>query len=248
MNATTCASCGRVVPPGRFCAACGLPLQPSYEAQLQLQGQANPNGTIATAPLERTQQTPAEGVTMRPAPGWSNGSTDNEPEPRADNAVLVPTQATATNELTGRGFGSRMGWRGNRSTGIAAIAVALLAVAAYGIFGLGTEKHTVTGDLALTTANDLSVGDSCHGVGGYSDIDQGTQVIIEDDTGRTLATSAFGPGVFDGTSCVFEFTFTDVPKAPFYRVHQSGNRGVLQYSYADMVNDNWAVHLTLGDD
>ena len=101
--------------------------------------------------------------------------------------------------------------------------------------------------MALTTASDLSVGSSCEGTGGYSDIAPGTQVIIEDETGSTLATSSFGTGTFDGVSCIFGFEFTDVPKAAFYRVHQSSDRGVLQYSYQDMVDSNWSVSLTLGD-
>jgi len=135
---------------------------------------------------------------------------------------------------------------GNRTKGIAAITVVLLAAAAFLIFG-GGEKHTVTGNMSLTTGSDLTTGSSCEGSGGFSDVASGTQVIIEDDSGKTLATSAYGSGVFDGTSCVFEFTFNAVTKSAFYRVHSGSNRGVVQFSYQEMVDNNWSVHLTLGD-
>jgi hypothetical protein len=92
----------------------------------------------------------------------------------------------------------------------------------------------------------LTTGSSCQGTNGYSDVVPGAQVTIEDDSGTTLATSVYGDGVFDGTSCVFDFTFNDVPKSAFYRVLSGSNRGVLQFSYQEMVDNNWAVHLTLG--
>jgi len=153
----------------------------------------------------------------------------------------IPTPAwhEVTAKLSAKG--------GNRTKGIAAITVVLLAGAAFLIFGAGGEKHTVTGSMSLTTSNDLSTGSSCEGTGGYSDVTSGTQVIIEDDSGKTLATSQYGSGAFDGTSCVFEFTFNDVAKSAFYRVHSGSNRGVVQYSYQQMVDNNWSVHLTLGD-
>ena len=134
----------------------------------------------------------------------------------------------------------------NRTAAIAAITVVLLAGGAYLVLGVGGEKHTVTGDMNLTANNNLSTGASCTGTGGYSDIAPGTQIVIEDDSGKTLATSSFGPGTYDGQACVFDFTFDNVTKSAFYRVHQNGNRGVLQYSYQNMVDNDWSVHLTLG--
>lgn len=134
----------------------------------------------------------------------------------------------------------------NRRVGVGAITVALLVGAAYVVFGISSESHTVTGDLSLSASNNLSAGDSCTGDGGYSDIHEGTQVVVEDESGKTLATGAFGNGTFDGEDCVFSFSFHDVPKAAYYRIH-GGNRGVLQYSYDDMVKANWSVHLSLGN-
>jgi hypothetical protein len=135
----------------------------------------------------------------------------------------------------------------NRTIGIAAATVVLLAVAAFIVFGAGGEKHTVTGDMSLSAVSSgLTTGSSCQGTNGYSDVVPGAQVTIEDGSGTTLATSVYGDGVFDGTSCVFDFTFIDVPKSAFYRVVSGSNRGVVQFSYQEMVDNNWAVHLTLG--
>ena len=135
----------------------------------------------------------------------------------------------------------------NRTIGIAAGTVVLLAVAAFIVFGTGGEKHTVTGDMSLSAVSSgLTTGSSCQGTNGYSDVVPGAQVTIENDSGTTLATSVYGDGVFDGTSCVFDFTFNDVPKSAFYRVLSGSNRGVLQFSYQQMVDNNWSVHLTLG--
>lgn len=234
MTTINCPACHNSVPTGRFCAVCGQQLQAAEPAPAPVGAHpAEPEAT-ALVPVAHTQpfiadiaQLPAGPSWFSPAPVSEQGPTVEEPQPSTRS--------------------SRLGGRSNRTTGIATITVALLAAAAYGIFGFGAETHTITGDLSLTTANDLSAGDSCQGTGGYSDITPGTQVVVEDDTGKTLATSAFGPGTYDGTSCVFQFTFTDVPKAAFYRVQQNGNRGVLQYSYAEMVSNNWSVHLTLGN-
>lgn len=213
---TRCPHCDGSVPTGRFCAACGQPLQAPASEKL---------------------------VVTHAEPASEEGTTAEAQVDSAPTGLDVPIAGTPT--LSATGF-QRLTKGSNRTVGIAAVTVALLATAAYALFGT-SEKHTVTGDLALTTANSLSPGDTCLGTGGYSDIHEGTQVIIEDDTGRTLATGDFGTGLYDGRSCVFSFSFKDVPKAKFYRVHQSGDRGTLQYSYSDMVGSDWSVHLTLGD-
>jgi hypothetical protein len=137
---------------------------------------------------------------------------------------------------------------GYRNIGIAAATVVLLVVAALMMFGAGSEEHTVTGDMSLTAANSgLTAGESCQGTNGFSDVIPGAQVSIEDGSGTTLATSTYGPGVFDGTSCVFNFTFSNVTKSAFYRVLSGTNWGVVQFSYQEMVDSNWSVHLTLGN-
>ena len=127
--------------------------------------------------------------------------------------------------------------------------VCALGLGSFLIFG-GGEHHTITGDLSLSATSDtsLSTGDSCSGDGGYSDISDGTEVVVTNESGTTLGTATLGPGTYDGTACVFDFTFHNVGKARFYRVHAgNSNRGGPEYSYSDMGADHWSVHLTLGD-
>jgi hypothetical protein len=173
-------------------------------------------------------------------PGAREGAATSLPAEPPGPAWTIPMPAWR--EAT-----AKVSSPGNRTKGIAAVTVVLLAAAAFFVFGAAGERHTVTGSMSLTTGSDLTTGASCEGSGGYSDVASGTQVVIEDDSGKTLATSEYGPGVFDGTSCVFEFTFNDVAKSAFYRVHSGSNRGVVQYSYKQMVDNNWSVSLTLGD-
>lgn len=172
--------------------------------------------------------------------GTQEGTATSPPAEPPGTGWTIPTPAWR--EAT-----AKLSAEGNRTKGVAAITVVLLAAAAFFVFGAAGERHTVTGSMSLTTASDLTTGASCQGSGGYSDVTSGTQVIIEDDSGKTLATSEYGPGVFDGTSCVFEFTFNDVAKSAFYRVHSRTSRGVVQFSYKEMVDNNWSVNLNLGD-
>ena len=227
-----CQACGKDVPSGRFCAHCGHPLTPPSPSPATAAPSAEvpPTDTVPIPEATGPATTVVSGTSHVDA--GTDAAADQDP---AIGQELDDSQPTNRPRLS------------NRNVGIVATTFALLAVAGYLIIGTGGESHTVTGQLALTTASDLSVGSSCEGTGGYSDIAPGTQVIIEDETGSTLATSSFGTGTFDGVSCIFGFEFTDVPKAAFYRVHQSSDRGVLQYSYQDMVDSNWSVSLTLGD-
>jgi hypothetical protein len=123
---------------------------------------------------------------------------------------------------------------------------ALLAAA--GLVLAGPEHHTITGDIQVATSSyNSALGDECVTSGGYDDIEVGAQVVVQDETGRTLATGALEPGNYDGSSCVFDFTLEDIKKAAFYRVSVGREaRGGLDYSYDDMVDADWSVHLTLG--
>ena len=136
--------------------------------------------------------------------------------------------------------------RGLKVGAYAGAGLALLAAGGL-VFG-GPDRHTVSGDIQVgTSAYDRQPGDDCVASTGYDDIEAGAQVVVQDETGRTLASSGLESGQFDGFTCVFDFTLKDVGKAAFYRVSVgSESRGGLQYSYDDMVDTDWVVHLTLG--
>ena len=266
---TICLSCRNSVPVARFCAICGQPMTtPTSEVAVAT---VPPGTTPATlGPVGPPPPPPPPSLPEDPWAGSQSQQTNMPPfaatQPASPGQAGYPGLAgtNATQVLptaAGAGWGTnpwdsavaaskRLGsGRFSRTVGIAVVTAILLAVAAFVVFA-GSEHHIVTGDLSLTDSSsfsNLSSGDSCEGTGGFSDINAGRQVIIEDQTGQTLSTSQFSDGTYDGVSCVFNFEFTGIPKATFYRVHQSGDRGVLQYSYDDMVKSNWTVHLTLGN-
>ena len=229
---TTCPSCQNTVLVGRFCAVCGLPLTVP--------------GAQASTVEDDTEPIPVRAGPWSPSSDTAVETAPAEVLPAVGSAAL--DAAFSSSPAAVPPTGPRKG-RSSRSIGAVAVTAALLAVAAY-VVVTGSERHTVTGEMFLTDSSsfsDLSDGDSCEGSGGYDDMNSGTQLVIEDQTGKTLSTASYGSGTYDGTACVFGFEFTDVPKATFYRVQQSGNRGVLQYSYQDMVKNHWGVSLTLGE-
>ena len=127
----------------------------------------------------------------------------------------------------------------------------MLALAAAGYAALGQgEKHEVTGQLSVYDSSAYSyktTGSSCTGGGGYDDIASGTQVVISDEAGTTVATDVLQSGTYDGSSCVFDFTVHDVPKAKYYRVSAGrASRSGPQYSYDEISKQHWSVQLSLG--
>lgn len=116
--------------------------------------------------------------------------------------------------------------------------------------------HQISGTFTLGHLEDQVFSDtSCRGAGGYDDIGPGTQVVVKDDTDRTVATGSLvwkenkaltSSGPFIGV-CVFGFDLENVPDAPFYSIEVS-HRGALTYSRADLESRQWFLELTLGTD
>ena len=107
-------------------------------------------------------------------------------------------------------------------------------------------KGTITGSLTLIDSQTASNG--CDGEGGYSDIGGGMNITLKNETGTILATSTMSPGRRDqSVSCVYDFTFTNVPRAKFYVVTMgSGRRGDLTYSHEELVAKGNRVTIVLG--
>jgi len=110
----------------------------------------------------------------------------------------------------------------------------------------GASTIDVEGTLTLTTTS-LSVDDNgCSGTGGYDDIATGAQVVISDDSGKTLQIVSLGVGMPDNpdltTSCSFTFTATVPAGKGFYGVEVT-HRGVVKEPESAIAT----VSLTLGD-
>lgn len=107
------------------------------------------------------------------------------------------------------------------------------------------SSHDVTGSFKLHDDQAVKTNTSCTGTGGYSDIKAGTEVVVKDEAGKILATSA----LVDAPSPVYgicEYTFTvAVPDAAFYSL-AVGRRGDLTYSKDELAGRGWAVGFDLG--
>jgi hypothetical protein len=107
--------------------------------------------------------------------------------------------------------------------------------------------HTVTG--ILTVVDDYAgamSGSFCNGKGGYADLKNGVQVLIEDKSGTILEKGELGGGTVTNGYCDFPFTIWNVPASDFYQV-EIGRRGGLTYTKAEMEAAGWTLALSIGD-
>jgi hypothetical protein len=113
------------------------------------------------------------------------------------------------------------------------------------------ESFAASGVFVLHGTGDESYGwnkegSPCEGQGGYSDIVEGSQVVITNSSGEAIALGALGPGstVEDNAwyQCHFSFAVEDVPAdGTIYGVEISG-RGSVPFS----MDDADALALELG--
>ncbi|GCB00964.1 hypothetical protein NCCNTM_45980 [Mycolicibacterium sp. NCC-Tsukiji] len=111
------------------------------------------------------------------------------------------------------------------------------------------EKATVKGRFSLLDkepsaySTPISVsGSSCSGSGGYSDIDQGTQVTVKNGKGDVLATTTLGAGSGGRYVCTFPFSFQITEGEDRYVVSVS-RRGEMSYSFKDLKADGVSLQL-----
>ena len=183
----------------------------------------------AAAPPPPIPAPPVTPATPAPVTGasWSTA-------PLAPPAALRPRRV-------GEGF---------TRAGVVAISVAIaLLIAIWTTILLTThEHHTLVAELSLSdTSLSRSPGDSCSGSDGYDDITEGAQVVVSDQSGKTLGTGVLGAGTYDGDACVFGLAVRELPKASFYKINVGREaRGQLNYSLHQMKASHWFVDLTLG--
>jgi hypothetical protein len=111
------------------------------------------------------------------------------------------------------------------------------------------ESHQIKGtlSLSLSAAPPKFPTGTCSGLGGYSDVAEGTWVTVKNEGSTIIASGRLADGTVDfGTnSCMFAFTVDGVPRANFYTVEVSHGSGP-NYSYDDLSGRNWAVAMSLG--
>lgn len=91
-------------------------------------------------------------------------------------------------------------------------------------------------------SNIYSSGGACTGTGGYSDIGAGTQLVVKDDEGATVAKASFGRGVGSSFRCTFSFSFDLLEGSSEYVVKVS-RRGELSYSFTQLKEDGLELSL-----
>lgn len=112
----------------------------------------------------------------------------------------------------------------------------------------GVDTITVSGTMTLADLTSISgeLGtddDACSGTGGYSDIAEGAQVVVTDDTGKTLVITQLGAGTIIDGGCEFPFT-AEVPKGKGFYGFTVTHRGTVKEAEADLAG---GVALTIGN-
>jgi hypothetical protein len=125
-------------------------------------------------------------------------------------------------------------WWLNPITWIAAAVVIAAAIAIPVAVGLSASKSfTLIGTMAIIGTENVKNDDgSCYGGSGYDDIDTGTQVVVSDSSGKTVAIGKLGKSVMKAANleCVWKFVVNGVPTGQrFYKV-EVGHRGEVQYT------------------
>jgi RNA polymerase subunit RPABC4/transcription elongation factor Spt4 len=127
-------------------------------------------------------------------------------------------------------------------------ALVLLIVAAVLASSLNRgSEHTITG--TFTVYDEFN---GCDLSEGYSDISEGTQVVVTDENGKTLGVGALGEPVEadadeegDIFGCEFPFEVTGVPDSSIYGISVA-ERGTSQSKKEELEGSDWKVELTLG--
>lgn len=127
--------------------------------------------------------------------------------------------------------------------GLFAGTVLVILLAATGVaYLVGFKLSNVSGhSQTYSLSGTFDVNGNC-GQGGYSDLTEGANVTVKDDTGRIIGNSAIKR---PNLSCHFTFSVARLPKASFYSVEIS-HRGALTFSFDDLQRKGWQVALSVG--
>lgn len=132
------------------------------------------------------------------------------------------------------------------------VALAAAVLAALATTGCGDDSSQSGGLTMFGASGSITVmgegnfrGGPCHGKGGYSDMDRGTQVTVYNANDKPTTLGSLGAGVSQGSDCVFPFQFVDIPiqkGSSIYSIEVS-HRGKIQFT-RDQAD---SLDFTLGD-
>lgn len=171
-------------------------------------------------------------------------------------ATYTPRTGAIGNEAAAQTHGHKGAW-------LALLVVIVLAgVGAVAASGALSSKHTLTGELSVSPADNQQtlewlgdmmrsgepeLGGACSTSGSYGDITAGADVTVRDDTDKVVGSAFLAAGTLAMTTakpvCVFDFTVTGIPDAKSYAIEIGHRRGVT-FSAADLEADKWSVELT----
>ncbi|MET8648391.1 hypothetical protein [Nocardia aurea] len=103
----------------------------------------------------------------------------------------------------------------------------------------------VVGSMTLTSSKGWDIsGGKCTGSGGYSDIHQGTSVVLKTSSGKVIGVTQLEGGTVSGTGCAFIWVMDKVPDGDAFYTVEVGHRGALSYPRADLTG---VLSATLGN-
>jgi Protein of unknown function (DUF732) len=108
------------------------------------------------------------------------------------------------------------------------------------------ETADISGVFVLTdtaqTGAIATAGESCQGANGYSDVGQGTPVVVRNSKGEILATATLEEGKTGDAVCRFDFGFPVTEGQDRYVV-SVGRRGEFSYSFDQLLTRGVQIHL-----
>lgn len=105
------------------------------------------------------------------------------------------------------------------------------------------KTFSVKGDITLIDSGVNYAGTECYGTGGYDDMRGGTQVVVKDAAGTTVAVGALETGIKQSSvECYFPFTVDDVPSGSAVYSLEVSHRGDFSFKEEDATS----ISLSLG--
>jgi hypothetical protein len=122
--------------------------------------------------------------------------------------------------------------------------LALLVIA--GPLMFRPAEKTVSGSLSVGDQGS-AFDDGCVGPDLPVDVVAGAEIELNDADDSFVRLAKLRPGTFDGASCVFGFTFHDVPAASSYTVRIAGRIvGPKRFTREQLIGSHWALNLSGG--